>query len=70
MKSLLEKSGYHGPYNLVKERIRITTYESSKVELSYKDYQAMKITVVDGVNGMSGVKFDDKQGELKGKNED
>ena len=69
LKSLLEKAGYHGPYNLVKEHIRITTYESSKVELSYTEYQSMKITLMNGANGVNGVKAIDKKAETKDKEE-
>ncbi len=70
LKSLLGKAGYHGPYNLVKEHIRITTYESSKAELSYTEYQSMKITLMNGANGINGVKLIDKKTEIKGKEEE
>jgi hypothetical protein len=44
----LEKAGYYGPYSLVKDQIRVTTYESSKITLTFEEYETFKKSVVNG----------------------
>ena len=38
MKELVRKAGYKGPVGNVIDKIKLTTYESSKTALSYQQY--------------------------------
>ena len=39
LKNLIRKTGYRKNYEEILDKIILTTYESSKAKLSYKDYK-------------------------------
>lgn len=41
LKNLIRKAGYRGDYKNLLEGLNLTSYESSKAELSYDEYKAM-----------------------------